>query len=59
MCFAKEWKLLHHTMAAQAGRRMMTPGVGRLDEEVPFRGHGNAFGFSDENMIQTHTMETD
>eukprot|EP00435_Cladocopium_sp_Y103_P061195 s321_g22.t2 len=47
-CNAYEWKLLHHTMAAQAGRRMMTPGVGRLDEEVPTRGwdRGNEFNLS-------------
>jgi len=47
-CNAYEWKLLHHTMAAQAGRTMMTPGVGRLDEEVPTRGwdRGNEFNLS-------------
>ena len=43
-----EWKLLHHSMAMQAGRRMMTPGVGNSGEEVPIRGweRGNEFNLA-------------
>ena len=47
-CNVYEWKLLQHTMAASAGRRMIMPGVrlcGGGQDDVPVRGweRGNEF----------------